>query len=33
VIGDRCEQASVRVLAHVIIGRGRYVSFVDDGYW
>lgn len=23
----------VRVLDHVIIGRGRYVSFVDDGYW
>lgn len=23
----------VRVLDHVIIGRGRYVSMVDDGYW
>ncbi len=23
----------VRVLDHVIIGEGRYVSFVDDGYW
>jgi len=23
----------VRVLDHIIIGRGRYVSFVDDGYW
>ncbi len=23
----------VRVLDHLIIGRGRYVSFVDDGYW
>jgi DNA repair protein RadC len=23
----------VRVLDHVVIGRGRYVSFVDDGYW
>jgi DNA repair protein RadC len=23
----------VRVLDHVIIGKGRYVSLVDDGYW
>lgn len=23
----------VRVLDHLIIGAGRYVSFVDDGYW
>jgi DNA repair protein RadC len=23
----------VRVLDHVVIGKGRYVSFVDDGYW
>jgi DNA repair protein RadC len=23
----------VRVLDHVVIGNGRYVSFVDDGYW
>jgi DNA repair protein RadC len=23
----------VRVLDHVVIGHGRYVSFVDDGYW
>lgn len=23
----------IRVLDHVIIGQGRYVSFVDDGYW
>lgn len=23
----------VRVLDHIIIGRGAYVSFVDDGYW
>ena len=23
----------VRVLDHVVIGRGRYVSFVDEGYW
>jgi DNA repair protein RadC len=23
----------VRVLDHIVVGRGRYVSFVDDGYW
>ena len=23
----------VKVLDHVVIGKGRYVSFVDDGYW
>ena len=23
----------VRILDHIIIGKGRYVSFVDDGYW
>ncbi len=23
----------VRVLDHIVIGQGRYVSFVDDGYW
>ncbi len=23
----------IRVLDHIVIGRGRYVSFVDDGYW
>ncbi len=23
----------VRVLDHVVIGAGRYVSFADDGYW
>jgi DNA repair protein RadC len=27
------ELVGVRVLDHVVIGRGRYVSFVDDGYW
>ena len=27
------ELVGVRVLDHLIIGRGRYVSFVDDGYW
>jgi DNA repair protein RadC len=23
----------VRVLDHIVIGRGKYVSFVEDGYW
>ena len=23
----------VRVIDHLIIGKGKYVSFVDDGYW
>ncbi len=23
----------VRVLDHIVIGNGRHVSFVDDGYW
>ncbi len=27
------EIMGVRVLDHIIIGKGRYVSFVDDGYW
>jgi len=27
------ELIGVKVLDHVVIGRGRYVSFVDDGYW
>lgn len=27
------ELVGVRVLDHIIIGKGRYVSFVDDGYW
>jgi DNA repair protein RadC len=27
------ELVGVRVLDHVVVGRGRYVSFVDDGYW
>jgi DNA repair protein RadC len=27
------EVMGVRVLDHLIIGKGRYVSFVDDGYW
>ena len=30
---DIGELMGVRVLDHVVIGRGRYVSFVDDGYW
>ena len=27
------EVLGIRVLDHVVIGDGRYVSFVDDGYW
>jgi DNA repair protein RadC len=27
------ELIGVRILDHVIIGKGRFVSFVDDGYW
>jgi DNA repair protein RadC len=27
------ELMGVRVLDHIIIGKGRYVSMVDDGYW
>lgn len=27
------EIMGVRVLDHIVIGRGKYVSFVDDGYW
>ncbi len=27
------EIMGVRVLDHVVIGKGRYVSFVEDGYW
>lgn len=27
------ELIGVRVLDHIVIGKGRYVSFVDDGYW
>ncbi|MCK6553924.1 DNA repair protein RadC [Candidatus Binatia bacterium] len=27
------EIMGVRVPDHIIIGRGRYVSFVDEGYW
>ncbi|MBI3785560.1 MAG: DNA repair protein RadC [Deltaproteobacteria bacterium] len=30
---DVGEIIGVRVLDHIIIGKGRYVSFVDDGYW
>lgn len=30
---DVGELVGVRVLDHVVIGRGKYVSFVDDGYW
>ncbi len=24
---------AIRLLDHIVIGKGRYVSFVDDGYW
>jgi DNA repair protein RadC len=27
------EVMGVRVLDHIIVGKGKYVSFVDDGYW
>jgi DNA repair protein RadC len=27
------EIMGVRVLDHIVVGDGRYVSFVDDGYW
>ncbi|MBI3303833.1 MAG: DNA repair protein RadC [Deltaproteobacteria bacterium] len=27
------EVMGIRVLDHLIIGKGKYVSFVDDGYW
>lgn len=30
---DVGEIIGVRVLDHIVIGKGRYVSFVDDGYW
>jgi DNA repair protein RadC len=30
---DVGELIGVRVLDHIVIGKGRYVSFVDDGYW
>jgi DNA repair protein RadC len=30
---DVGEVMGVRVLDHIVIGRGRYVSFVEDGYW
>ena len=27
------EVMGVKVLDHIVVGKGRYVSFVDDGYW
>lgn len=30
---DVGELVGVRVLDHIVVGKGRYVSFVDDGYW
>ena len=32
-IGRGGDLIGVRVLDHIVIGKGRYVSFVDDGYW
>jgi DNA repair protein RadC len=32
-IREACDILGLRVLDHVIVGQGRYVSFVDDGYW
>ena len=30
----RCaETLEIGVIDHVIVGEGRYVSFVEDGYW
>jgi DNA repair protein RadC len=30
---EGAELLGIKMLDHVIIGRGRYVSSVDDGYW
>ncbi len=30
---EAAEILGVRFLDHIVIGRGRYVSFVEDGYW
>lgn len=27
------ELVGIRVLDHIVIGKGRWVSFVDDGFW
>lgn len=28
-----CDLCGIRALDHVVIGKGRFVSFVNDGYW
>jgi DNA repair protein RadC len=33
VLGSAVPLVGVRVLDHIIIGKGHFVSFVDDGYW
>lgn len=30
---DGGELLGIRVLDHIVVGHGRYVSMVDDGYW
>jgi len=30
---DGGELLGIRVLDHIVVGYGRYVSMVDDGYW
>jgi DNA repair protein RadC len=30
---EGAELLGIRLLDHIIIGKGRFVSFVDDGYW
>jgi DNA repair protein RadC len=30
---EGAELLGLRFLDHIVFGRGRYVSFVDDGYW
>ena len=30
---EAADMFGIRMLDHIVIGRERYVSFVDDGYW
>jgi DNA repair protein RadC len=30
---EGAELLGIRLLDHIIIGKERYISFVDDGYW
>lgn len=30
---EAADMLGIRMLDHIVIGRERYVSFVDDGYW